>query len=89
MQAEWQRVDRDVRVDSGIPMSWLRGPSPVIRGAAFRRRWQGLAAYATKPPELAAGVAAMPGGGFFFFFFFFFSEVQLQARRSSRRRTTL
>ena len=75
MQAEWQRVDRDVRVDSGIPMSWLRGPSPVIRGAnltekkkkirgaAFWRRWQGLAAYATKPPEIAAGVAVMPGGG--------------------------
>ena len=63
MQAEWQRVDRDVRVDSGIPMSWLRGPSPVIRGAAFRRRWQGLASYATQPPELAAGVAVMPGGG--------------------------
>jgi hypothetical protein len=63
MQAEWRRMDRDVRVDSGIPMSWLRGPSPVIRGAAFRRRWQGLASFATQPPAIAAGVAAMPGGG--------------------------
>ena len=46
-----------------FPCPGYAGSPPVIRDAAFRRRWQGLASFATQPPAIAAGVAAMPGGG--------------------------
>ena len=56
VQAEWARVGRDVREDSGMPMSWLRGPSPVLPLRVFRRRWRGLVSCAHDPPALV-----MPG----------------------------
>jgi hypothetical protein len=42
LQREWDRVEVDLRVGSGIPMSWLGGRSPVIAIGDFHRKWQGL-----------------------------------------------
>ena len=39
---EWDRVEVDVRVGSGIPLSWLGGRSPVICLEEFQRKWAGL-----------------------------------------------
>lgn len=43
MLREWCRVDTDVRLTSGVPLSWLSGPAPVITPGAFWQRWRGLA----------------------------------------------
>jgi hypothetical protein len=39
---EWDRVEVDIRVGSGIPLSWLGGRSPVISRDDFKRKWAGL-----------------------------------------------
>ena len=39
---EWARVDVDIRVGSGIPMSWLGGRSPVIDWEEFKTKWAGI-----------------------------------------------
>jgi hypothetical protein len=39
---EWDRVGVDIRVGSGIPVSWLGGRSPVIAWEDFQRKWAGL-----------------------------------------------
>ena len=60
MRADWQRVCRDIREDAGVPMSWLRGPSPIIAREVFDRRWQGLVSHAYNPPVLVEVPAEMP-----------------------------
>lgn len=42
LQREWHRVAVDIRVGSGISLSWLGGRSPVIGDADFQRKWRGL-----------------------------------------------
>lgn len=42
LQREWDRVEIDVRVGSGIPLTWLGGRAPVIDLVDFRRKWDGL-----------------------------------------------
>ena len=42
LQREWDRVEIDVRVGSGIPLTWLGGRAPVIDLVDFRRKWGGL-----------------------------------------------
>jgi hypothetical protein len=40
LKQDWARTQRDIRVDSGVPMSWLRGRSPVIPPERFVAKWR-------------------------------------------------
>jgi hypothetical protein len=42
LQREWDRVEVDLRVGSGIPLSWLGGRAPFIDADDFVRKWRGL-----------------------------------------------
>ena len=42
MRRDWMRVGVDVRLGSGVPMAWLKGPSPIIELAKFWFRWGAL-----------------------------------------------
>lgn len=42
LQREWDRVEVDLRVGSGIPLAWLGGRSPVICWRDFKQKWAGL-----------------------------------------------
>ena len=42
MMREWLRVDCDIREGSGMPGSWLRGPSPEVSRSSFVARWGDL-----------------------------------------------
>ncbi len=39
MRRDWQRVGEDVRLGSGVPLAWLRGPPPELTMLAFWRKW--------------------------------------------------
>ncbi len=41
LKQDWARCQGDIRVDSGVPLSWLRGRNPVLSQHAFEARWQG------------------------------------------------
>jgi hypothetical protein len=50
LRLDWARVQGDVRVDSGVPLSWLRGRSPVLRQERFEAKWQAVGVlYAADP----------------------------------------
>ena len=50
LRLDWMRVQGDVRVDSGVPLSWLRGRSPVLRRERFEAKWQAVGVlYAIDP----------------------------------------
>jgi hypothetical protein len=40
LKHDWARTQGDIRVDSGVPMSWLRGRSPELSPAKFLAKWQ-------------------------------------------------
>jgi hypothetical protein len=40
LRHDWARTQGDIRVDSGVPLSWLRGRSPVLRPEQFVAKWQ-------------------------------------------------
>jgi hypothetical protein len=40
MQQDWVRTVGDIRVGSGVPVSWLRGRSPVMSRDRFNSKWQ-------------------------------------------------
>lgn len=40
LRRDWARTQGDIRVDSGVPMSWLRGRSPVIQPERFVAKWR-------------------------------------------------
>lgn len=42
MRRDWRRVGVDVRLGAGIPLSWLRGPTPELTLLAFWRKWGSL-----------------------------------------------
>ena len=42
MRRDWRRVGVDVRLGSGIPLSWLRGPAPELTLLTFWRKWGSL-----------------------------------------------
>jgi hypothetical protein len=42
MRRDWMRAGEDVRLGSGVPMAWLKGPSPTIGLAKFWFRWGSL-----------------------------------------------
>jgi hypothetical protein len=42
LRQDWVRTQGDIRVDSGVPMSWLRGRSPVLQPERFVAKWQAV-----------------------------------------------
>ena len=40
LKQDWARSQGDIRLDSGVPLSWLRGRSPVLSQQKFAARWQ-------------------------------------------------
>jgi hypothetical protein len=56
MQQDWARVGEDVRLDAGVPLSWLRGRKPELDAATFAARWAGLVSHAQHPPTLVVSV---------------------------------
>jgi hypothetical protein len=42
LRRDWVRTQGDIRVDSGVPMSWLRGRSPVLQPERFVAKWQAV-----------------------------------------------
>jgi hypothetical protein len=41
LQQDWARTRGDIRLNSGVPLSWLRGRSPVLSESRFAAKWQG------------------------------------------------
>ena len=41
VQQDWARTQADIRVDSGVPLSWLRGRNPVLPPERFTAKWLG------------------------------------------------
>ena len=39
IQRDWVRTRGDIRIDSGVPLSWLRGRSPVLSIQRFVSKW--------------------------------------------------
>jgi hypothetical protein len=37
---DWLRTQGDIRLNSGVPLSWLRGRDPVLQPGRFAARWQ-------------------------------------------------
>ena len=63
MQQDWVRTQGDIRLDSGVPLSWLRGRSPVMSRRKFEQKWQGDGGvYAVDPGgELHVSLAGLAG----------------------------
>jgi hypothetical protein len=40
LKQDWARSQGDIRLDSGVPLSWLRGRSPVLSEQKLAARWQ-------------------------------------------------
>jgi hypothetical protein len=40
LSQDWLRTRGDIRLDCGVPMSWLRGRDPVLSPAKFEAKWQ-------------------------------------------------
>lgn len=38
--AHWMRSQGDIRLNSGVPLSWLRGRNPVLLPERFDAKWQ-------------------------------------------------
>lgn len=41
LRQDWARTEGDIRVDSGVPLSWLRGRNPVLPPERFTAKWLG------------------------------------------------
>ena len=37
---DWARTQGDIRINSGVPLSWLRGRSPVMPVERFAAKWR-------------------------------------------------
>ena len=37
---DWLRTQRDIRLDSGVLLSWLKGRHPVLSAEKFQAKWQ-------------------------------------------------
>jgi hypothetical protein len=40
LSQDWLRTRGDIRLDCGVPMSWLRGRDPLLSIAKFEAIWQ-------------------------------------------------
>ncbi len=40
LKQDWARTQGDIRLNSGVPLSWLKGRSPVLSVAKFTAKWQ-------------------------------------------------
>jgi hypothetical protein len=43
MARDYRRVDEDIRLTAGVPLSWLPGKSPELDTAQFLTKWGALA----------------------------------------------
>ena len=41
LKHDWARTQGDIRINSGVPLSWLKGRNPVMPQHKFAARWQG------------------------------------------------
>ena len=41
LKQDWLRTQGDIRLNSGVPLSWLRGRNPVMSQEKFAAKWQG------------------------------------------------
>lgn len=41
LKQDWARTLGDIRSNSGVPLSWLRGRDPVLARAKFEAKWRG------------------------------------------------
>ena len=39
VRQDWARVEQDIRLDAGVPLSWLRGRAPILAHADFDAKW--------------------------------------------------
>ena len=40
LKQDWARTQGDIRVNSGVPLSWLKGCDPRLSQQQFAARWQ-------------------------------------------------
>ena len=40
MKADWARTQGDIRLNSGVPLSWLKGCNPVLSQEKFAAKWR-------------------------------------------------
>ena len=40
LKQDWARTQGDIRVDSGVPLSWLKGCDPRLSQQQFAAKWQ-------------------------------------------------
>jgi hypothetical protein len=41
LKQDWARTQGDIRANSGVPLSWLRGRSPAMPSGKFVAKWRG------------------------------------------------
>ena len=40
LKADWARTQGDIRLNSGVPLSWLKGCNPVLPQEKFAAKWR-------------------------------------------------
>jgi hypothetical protein len=40
LKADWARTQGDIRLNSGVPLSWLKGCNPVLSQDRFAAKWR-------------------------------------------------
>jgi hypothetical protein len=59
---DWARTHGDIRINSGVPLLWLRGRSPVMSSERFRAKWRGEGVlYAVADGSLQVCLPRLPG----------------------------
>jgi hypothetical protein len=41
LKQDWARTRGDIRANSGVPLSWLRGRNPMLSSDRFVAKWRG------------------------------------------------
>jgi hypothetical protein len=59
---EWDRVEVDIRIGCGIPMSWLGGRCPSMELDEFKSKWAGLYRVVREGAERHMGVRVSTAG---------------------------
>ena len=58
---DWARVDHDIRLDAGVPLSWLRGRAPILGRAEFEAKWPAtLISMAGGGPKVSLTLDGLP-----------------------------
>jgi hypothetical protein len=51
LKHDWARTQADIRLNCGVPLSWLRGRNPVMSRERFAARWQATGVLYTESGE--------------------------------------